>query len=91
MDADRDQLTGSRFVVVAGMIGAVGGGAWTELAFERFTSTTGTTLDLVALLIFGTLLLVLAWYVWRAGGRLALLLYLVMAGVGAAIGPALMF
>ena len=91
MDADRDQLTGSRFVVVAGMIGAVGGGAWTELAFERFTSPTGTAFDLAALLIFGLLLVVVAWMVWRAGGRLALLLYLVVAGVGATIGPALVF
>lgn len=91
MDADRDQLTGSRFVVIAGMVGAAGGGALTELAYERFTAPTGTLSDLVALLIFGTLLLVIAWYVWRAGGRLALLLYLVVAGVGATIGPALVF
>lgn len=82
---------GYRYVVSVGMVGAAGGGFWTELAFERLIAPTGNSLDLVALLIAGTLLLAIAWYVYRAGGRAALLVYLVVAGVAATVGPALVF
>jgi hypothetical protein len=84
-------VEGSRYVILAGMLGAVGGGFWAELAYERFIAPTGTRLDLMALLVAGTLTLVIAWMVWRAGGRAALLAYLVVAGVSATLGPALLF
>lgn len=51
----------------------------------------GPEFDLMALLIAGLLLVVIAWYVWRAGGRSALLCYLAVAGVAATVGPALVF
>ncbi len=47
--------------------------------------------DLAALLIAGLLTLALAWMVFRAGGRRALLVYLVVAGIAALVGPALVF
>lgn len=84
-------IEGSRYVVAAGIVGAPGGGFWTSLAFERYVSSTGTLLDLVALLVAGLLMLLISWYVWRAGGRAALLLYLVVVGVAATVGPALVF
>lgn len=89
MSADR--LTGSRYVVIAGMVGAIGGGYWMELAYERLISPTGSTLDLVALLVAGTLALAIAWMVWRAGGRAALFVYLILTGVSATLVPALLF
>lgn len=73
------------------MVGAAGGGFWAGLAFERLVSPTGTTLDIVALLIAGLLTVLIAWCVWRAGGRAALLIYLVIAGVAAIVGPTLVF
>ena len=73
------------------MIGAVGGGLWTGLAFEVLVAGTGELMDLAALLIAGLLLVTIAWYVWRAGGWLALLDYLVLADLAAIIGPALVF
>ena len=62
-------VEGSRFVVIAGMIGALGGGYWMELAYKRLVSPAGTGLDLVALLIAGTLALAIAWMVYRAGWK----------------------
>lgn len=81
---------GSRYVIVAGMIGAAGGGYWMELAYERLVSPTGSALDLVALLVAGMLAISIAWMVYRAGGRAALLCYLILTGVSATIGPALL-
>ena len=84
-------VEGSSYVLVAGMIGAAGGGFWTGLAFERLISSVGTLLDLMALLVAGLLTLAIAWYVHRASGRLALIVYLTIAGAAALIGPALVF
>lgn len=42
-------------------------------------------------LIAGLLTLTVAWMVFRAGGRLALLCYLAVAAVVATVGPALVF
>ena len=84
-------IVDGRFVIGTGMVGAAGGGFWCGFAFERALSVTGTLLDLVALAIAGLLTLVIAWYVWRAGDRAALLLYMVATGVAATIGPVLVF
>lgn len=84
-------IEGSRYVVITGMIGAAGGGYWMELAYERFMAPTGTMLDLAALLVSGALAVTIAWCVWCAGGRLALVAYLVVAGAAAVVGPALVF
>lgn len=87
----RGIIEGSRYIVAIGLVGAVGGGFWTGLAFERLISPTGAVFDLVALMVAGLLTLTVAWYVWRSGSRVALLFYLVVASVTAAVGPALVF
>lgn len=84
-------VEGSRYVMAASMVGAVGGGFWLGFAFEVLAASDGGLLDLAALLLASLLTLALAWMVFRGGGRRALLVYLVVAGVAATVGPALVF
>lgn len=79
------------YVIAAGLLGAAAGGWWLGLALAVHAGEAGSPRDLAVALVAALLLATLARHVHLAGGRAALALFAVIAGVSALLGPALIF
>ena len=77
--------------MAAGMLGAAGGGWWLGLALAAHAGEAGSPRELAVAFVAALLLATLARHVHLAGGRAALTLFALVAGVSALLGPALIF